>query len=80
MAKTTQLVLSLKSKPGVLAGISRALEHPQEPRKWRSSSIFHCESRSTTPITHATDHPLDLCKGLGFGHAQLVRQVHVRPG
>src|SRR2546422_599365 len=25
MAKTTQLVLSLKSKPGVLAGISRAL-------------------------------------------------------
>jgi len=25
MAKTTQLVLSLKSKPGVLAGISRSL-------------------------------------------------------
>jgi hypothetical protein len=71
MAKTTQLVLSLKSKPGVLAGISRALSDARV----NILSLSAAEVKGRGKIRMTVNNPVVAKRALRKARVRFVEEV-----
>jgi len=71
MAKTTQLVLSLKSKPGVLAGISRALSDARV----NILSLSAAEVKGRGKIRMTVSNPVVAKRALRKARVRFVEEV-----
>src|SRR5436309_16083140 len=71
MAKTTQLVLSLKSKPGVLAGISRSLADARV----NILSLSAAEAAGRGKIRMTASNPVVAKRALRNSRVRFVEEV-----